>query len=181
MSLGRLYCTVSHSMSNGPDETDDPDVTAGPANGGLRIELWTRHPVSESETVVDRLRRLRSEGVLTTFSVETWPEEVPISEGGGGDVLTTIDRFESWADDHEVSLRPPIESRTASLLVGGDERVLVTPKRLVAVYDDGNLAGVYPCTRDGLTWTVTDLLNALDPETDGSPDGDPGRPGITAT
>lgn len=150
--------------------TADDAVPIGAMSGDLTVELWTRRPVCGPRTVViDRLSRLRAAGVLTDFAVETWPEELPVPDSSDrSDLLARVDRFEEWARGHGLSLRPPFETRTASLLVGADETVLMTPMVLAAAYDDGDLVGVYPCSDDGRTWTVTQFLDALDPEADGS-------------
>lgn len=167
-------------MSNDARDADDPDVLAGSTAGGLTVELWTqRSAVGPRETVVDRLRGLRDAGVLTDFTVEIWPEEIPLTERNDGrDPLATIERYEAWAEERDLRLRPPFETRTSSLLVGGSETVLVTPSVLAAVSVDGDLAGVYPATRDGRTWTVTDLLDALDPAVADAPGTTADFPGI---
>jgi hypothetical protein len=147
------------------------DLPIGSMTGDLRVELWTRQPVSGPRTaVIDRLRRLRTAGVLTDFTVNTWPEEIPVGEQRDrSDLLETIERFQQWARGHGLGLQPALETRPASLLVGADETVLVTPMVLVSVYDDDELVGVFPCSHEHRVWTVTAVLDALDPETDGKP------------
>jgi hypothetical protein len=138
---------------------------------GLEIELWVRRPVcGPRTTVIDRLGSLRSAGELAEFSVTTWPEEIVLTGGNRqDDLLETIEAFESWAADHGLSLRPPFETRTASLLVGDSQDVLVTPMMLAAAYDGGELVGIYPCTDGTKTWTIPEFLDGLDAELDDAP------------
>jgi hypothetical protein len=126
--------------------------------------LWTRRPVcGPRSTVIDRLSALRSEGALDDFEVQTWPEEVALSESSRDEqVLDVVDTLEQWAAAHDLSLRPPFERRTASLLVGGSETVLTTPMMLLAVYEGGDLRGVYPCTDGDQTWTIMSYLDAVE-------------------
>lgn len=150
-------------MSNEIQRADDAG-TLEPV--GLEVDLWTRRPVcGPRTTVIDRLGRLRADGALADFSVEVWPEEVTIRDGDERpQVLDTVERFEEWARSNGLSLRPPFETRTVSLLVGESERVLTTPMLLAAAYADGDLVGVYPCTGDERTWTVETFLDSIDPE-----------------
>jgi len=159
-------------------ETQRTDDTGSTDAGTLEVDLWTRRPVcGPRTTAIDRLGRLRSAGAVEDFSVETWPDEVTVRDGEGRhEVLALVERFESWAETAGVSVRPPFETRTASLLVGDSETVLRTPMLLAAAYDGGDLAGVYPCTDSDHTWTVAQFLDVVDPEADAAvtPDEVPG-------
>jgi len=140
---------------------------------GLAVQLWVRRPVcGPRTTVIDRLSALRTDGVLADFDVTTWPEEIALTGGNRQEaLLTTIEGFEDWAAERGLSLRPPFETRTASLLVGDSEDVLTTPMLLAAAYEDGDLVGIYPCTDGTTTWTITEFLDALEAGLDGP---DPG-------
>lgn len=136
------------------------------ATRAFAVQLWSRRPVcGPRTTAIDRFTELDATGVIEDFDVTTWPEEVPMAqEQGHGDVLATVDRYEQWANEQGLSIRPPFETRTSSLLVGGSTEVLRLPMLAVAVYADDDLAGVYPCTDDGTTWSVVDLIDALTEE-----------------
>jgi len=140
------------------------DEIEQPNKDESELTLWTRRPVcGPRTTVIDRLSALHTSGVIDDFSVKTWPEEITLTrKNRESDRLETIDRLEQWAADHGLSLRPPFETRTSSLLVGGSEEVLLTPMLLLAVYEDGELVGVYPCTDGQYTWTVTEFLDGLE-------------------
>jgi hypothetical protein len=151
-------------MPNETAQTDENDPAgAGPVTG-LEVDLWVRRPVcGPRTTVIDRLSSLRGAGLIEDFSVTTWPEEIVLSGVNRADErLATIERFEEWAADRGLSLRPPFERRTASTLVGNSEEVLTTPMVLAAAYDDGDLVGVYPCTDGPTTWTVSQFLDGLE-------------------
>lgn len=141
----------------------------------LRVDLWVRRPVcGPRTTVIDRLGSLRATGRLADFSISTWPEEIVLTGANRqADLLSTIERFESWAADHGLSLRPPFETRTASLLVGDSEDVLRTPMLLAVAREGEDITGIYPCTDGTETWTVSAFL-------DGLAEGDGGqRPKLT--
>lgn len=154
-------------MSDIPSES--VDTTPEGETEGTQMLLWTRRPVCGPRTeVIDRLSQLRARGDIGDFAVETWPDEVAISEHTEhARVIEVYKEYLLWAEEHDVSITPPFERRTASSLVGGSEDVLTVPIMCLAVYDDG-LCGVYPCTHDGRTYSVADYLDALE-AVDGRP------------
>jgi hypothetical protein len=131
----------------------------------VRMTLWTRQPVCGTRTsVLDRLGRLRTEGDIDGFDVETWPDEIRLDgEPSHDEVVATFDRFEAWASDHGVSVEPPFETRQVSPMLGSSYRVLRLPVMALAVSDDG-LAGVYPYTDGERTTTIADFLDAYEAE-----------------
>jgi len=140
---------------------------------GLAVELWVRRPVcGPRTTVIDRLSALRTAGVLADFDVTTWPEEIALTGDNRQEaLLTTIEGFEDWAAERGLSLRPPFETRTASLLVGDSEDVLTTPMLLAAAYEGEELVGIYPCTDGTKTWTIPEFLDALEAGEERTPSG----------
>jgi hypothetical protein len=149
---------MSEEMQRSDEHTSD-----GVVGGEIAVQLWSRRPVcGPRTTAIDRFTELAGAGVIDDFDVQTWPEEVPVSqESGHGDVLETVEWYEQWANEQGLSLRPPFETRTSSLLVGRSTEVLRLPMLAVAVYADDDLAGVYPCSDGGTTWSVTDCIGAL--------------------
>lgn len=152
-------------MSNTLNQTTDSEVTGETTeeSDGIQLVLWTRRPVCGPRTdVIDRLSSIRSDGVIDDFTVETWPDEVAISEHTEhARVIEVYKEYLFWADEHDLSITPPFERRTASSLVGGEEDVLTVPIMCLAVYDDC-LRGVYPCSDKNRTWSVTDYLDAFE-------------------
>jgi hypothetical protein len=149
---------MSEEMQRSDEHRSDESV-----GGEIAVRLWSRRPVcGPRTTAIDQFTELAASGAIDDFEVQTWPEEVPVvPESEHGEVLATIDRYEQWAQEHGLSLRPPLETRTSSLLVGGSTEVLRLPMIAVAVYADDDLAGVYPCTDGETTWSVTDCIDAL--------------------
>lgn len=142
------------------------DTTAGDASEaeGITVRLWTRRPVSGARTeVIDRLSAFRSEGTIADFEVETWPDEVVVTEQSRhSSVVDVHERFSVWADEAGVSIEPPFDRRTVTSLVGRSEEVLSLPVLCLAVYDGEDLRGVFPCDDGTDTWTVTDYLDACE-------------------
>ncbi len=136
----------------GTDETDAP---------GPEMVLWTRRPVCGPRTeVIDRLSALAAREEIGGFSVETWPDELAISEHTEhGSVVEQFKEFLLWADEHDRSITPPFERRTVSPLIGQSRDVLTLPIMCLAVYEDGDLRGVYPHSDGGETVSVTNYLD----------------------
>lgn len=146
-------------MTDKSERTGESD-----GNTELEVDLWVRRPVcGPRTTAIDRLGTLRTMGVLADFSVTTWPEEIVLTgPNRQDDLLDTVESFEDWAADHGLSLRPPFETRTASMLVGDSEEVLTTPMMLAVARDDGDIVGIYPCTDGTETWTVEAFLDGIE-------------------
>jgi hypothetical protein len=134
----------------------DRDVT--------EMVLWTRRPVCGPRTaVIDRLSTLAANGDIGGFRVETWPDEVGISEHTEHTrVIERYEAFRSWAEDNDRSITPPFEHRTVSPLIGEGREVLTLPIMCLAVYENEQLRGVYPNAVDGRTISVTEYLDACD-------------------
>ncbi|WP_135302042.1 HTH domain-containing protein [Haloarcula amylovorans] len=164
-------------MANEVGQTDETDIVELSVSDGLTVDLWTRRPVcGPRTTVIDRLSSLRTAGTLDDFAVTTWPEEIVVSgRTNHSRLLDTVDGFEEWAAENGLTLRPPFETRTASLLVGGSKEVLTTPMMLAAAYEDGELVGVYPCTDGERTWTIGEFLDALEDDETTLSDADEGE------
>jgi hypothetical protein len=146
--------TPEHDSAN----TDDTVESA------REMVLWTRRPVCGPRTsVIDRLSSLAATEVIGSFRVETWPDELAVSEHTEhSQVVERYKEFLLWADDHDCSITPPFERRTVSPLIGESRDVLTLPIMCLAVYEDDDLAGVYPHTSDGRTTSVVDYLDEYD-------------------
>lgn len=140
------------------DSAEEPPAT------DLEVDLWVRRPVCGPRTsVIDRLGSLRTRGVVANFTVTTWPEEIVLTGTNRQEsLLETVERFEDWAADHGLSLRPPFETRTASLLVGDSEEVLTTPMMLAVARHGEDIVGIYPCTDGTKTWTIGEFLDGIE-------------------
>ena len=140
-------------ISKRTSETIEPE-----SSEGVTVQVWARRPVCGARaSVIDRLGRLQSEGIIEEFEVQTWPEEVVLDDGDEP-IPRLVKHLEEWASEQGVSLRPPFERRTVSPLIGESREVLTLPMLTLVVYADG-LAGVYPCSDGDRTVTVEAFLD----------------------
>lgn len=163
---GFVMASITNDTSNTEHEsasTEDADVP------DPEMVLWTRRPVCGPRAeVIDRLSALAARDAIGGFTVETWPDELAISEHTErGSVVERFKEFLLWADEHDRSITPPFERRTVSPLVGESREVLTLPIMCLAVYEDGDLRGVYPNSDGEGTVSVTDYLDACDSADDG--------------
>jgi len=148
---------------------DPADLFGTAADGAVTVDLVVRAdaPLSgDRADLLDRLTELRSVGTIAEFTVSRWPDDLVVS--GADDRHEAVDRFETfreWADRRGLSLAPAFETRTVSPLAGSRRTVLTVPVAAMAVYGDGDLTGVFPCTDGDRTWTAADYLDAHEART----------------
>jgi hypothetical protein len=128
------------------------------------MTLRTRTPVCGARTtVIDRLGSLRAAGAIEEFEVLTWPDEVVLSDAASSDgAVRTFERFERWAEDRGVSVRPAFDVRTVASLVGNPREVLTLPMMCLTVSSGEELVGVFPHQDGDRTVTIGDCLDAYD-------------------
>lgn len=140
-----------------PIPSIDPD-------DGLDVELYCRASTTTASAVeryTSRIEDLREDGVVADASVTTWPSRIDLATGDD-DLVAAYERFEEWAEDNGLTLRPAFDRKEfASEFTGERRRVLVTPVACLAAYDGDDLAAVYPHTGVDRTRTVEDALEAL--------------------
>lgn len=112
---------------------------------------------------VETLRACESEGSVDTMLLRSWPDKVTVSQGSSDrEVLRVVDRFEEWADERGVTVRPPFKRRTVSSPVTDETKeVLVTPLICLALYHDERLIGVFPHSAGDETYTTTEAIAEL--------------------
>ncbi|MFC7045709.1 HTH domain-containing protein [Halobacteriaceae archaeon GCM10025711] len=99
---------------------------------------------------------------MAGYNVESWPSRATLADEKLP-VVATFERFEDWADEEGVSIRPAFDVHTHHCGFTGDEsEVLITPSICLAVRDEDELQGVYPCSEDGTVCTVDDVLASLE-------------------
>jgi hypothetical protein len=137
--------SVSH-----PTADTTPDDTAN----HQRIELWMRaHPTSDvqdrQQAALDRLSRLKNEGIINKFSVNSWRKHINTRNGDSPSNTATpaLDKaleFEHWSEHNGRSL-PGFQRRTqSSLLTNTTQEVFVTPILSLGIYEDDDLSEVIP-------------------------------------
>lgn len=150
--------------------------------------------VAPVDSTLRTLERLEAEDVVDEFTVGAWPAEVDLEDPRPhGTVVDLFEAFDSWADQWNVSIRPPFSVETRhSEITDETRRVLLTPVQCLAVSVNGVLVEVFPHTADpagdGDTYTVTDALDLLEAQdrlafaVDQSPETPPDRrPATTDT
>lgn len=134
-----------------------------------RIDVFLRAAVptaarDRQEEVLARLGRLRTEGRIA-FDVHTWERRVrrDRSDAASMTALRTFDEFAAWARDNGVGLVPFFMAREHDAWF--DEQAydeLVLPIVCLAVYGGDQLRAVYPHTGADRSYSVDDLLTALE-------------------
>lgn len=112
---------------------------------------------------IETLRACDADGDVDELVVRSWPAEVGLdADGPYHEVIDRFRAFERWADDHDVSVRPPFAIREKTMHATDDAReVLVTPTFCLALYRADRLVGVYPHSDGDDTVTATDAIAAL--------------------
>lgn len=121
---------------------------------------WFGPPVDES---IETLRDYDRRGVLDDLTVEMWPDEVVLREDPAEPpLIDQYRRFQTWADQMGVSLRPGFSIHERGSLVSEEtSTALVLPVVCLAIHVDGELTSVAPHRTDAGTYTVPDALDDL--------------------
>jgi hypothetical protein len=138
---------------------------------GLCVEVWMRElsppPDDPRTAVLSRLREFESDGLVDDVSVRVWGKHVPARDGaadeGGSSVRRRVADFRAWAERNGHSLGPAFYRHERSSMVSAErDEVIRLPLQCLAVYEEGRLVGVFPCSADGETNTVDDCLRRLE-------------------
>ncbi len=117
------------------------------------------------DSKVQTLRTAAREGQLGDLLFRSWSDSVSLApESPHEEVTERFEEFEAWAEENEVSIRPPFRIRSSTSLAAAEPtRVLVTPILCLALYADRELIGVYPHSHADSeeTYTTTDAIATL--------------------
>jgi hypothetical protein len=135
-----------------------------------RIELFTRAGAVGTHDrlleAIERVRAIEAESRVADCHIGTWNKQIVLDNGGldrNREVRKRVEAFESWADEHGVSLYPFFEERTrGSLAIDGERTVLVLPVICLAVYEGETLSELFPRAAGEVTYTVAEGLTALE-------------------
>ncbi|CCQ36015.1 uncharacterized protein Nmlp_1827 [Natronomonas moolapensis 8.8.11] len=144
------------------DEPDDPP----------RVVVWVRElsvpPGDPREAVLSRLGELESRGLVADVSLRVWGATVDAAVVDGGEfeqpVRSCVAEFHRWAERTGHSLEPAFRREQRSSMLSTERSAVVRlPRVCVAVYTDGGLRGVFPCSpaEEAGTETVWDCLDRL--------------------
>ena len=127
---------------------------------GIRADIPTSGPVSR---VTGRLADLCDSGDIDEYTVRTWPARVRFDvDPHDSAVVDLYQRFWAWADAHGWSIRPAFDIRQGQTMLGEHEQLLLTPVIFAWVVDDDEIVALAPVSVDGRTYTVDELLTALE-------------------
>lgn len=158
-------------------------------NSPICVECYVRTSsvVAPVDSTLRTLDRLETDGTIDTVTVDAWPATVRLGEPSPhSDVVDLFEEFDAWAEQWDVSIRPPFTVDTRTWEITGTTReVLTTPVQCLAIYANSSLQKVYPHTvsraDDDITYTVEHALGLLEEhdvpafEIDQSPDISPNR------
>ncbi|MXV64395.1 hypothetical protein GS429_20455 [Natronorubrum sp. JWXQ-INN-674] len=133
---------------------------------------------------IETLQACESEGTIDELLLRSWPKEIALTdESPYQEALESFERFERWADEHGVSIRPPFRKRSTTSQISGETRtLLVMPLACLEVYADDELVGVFPHSDDGSeeTYTTDEAIAALRTGALPTPLGGAGETGVSA-
>jgi hypothetical protein len=124
-------------------------------------------PDDPRSSVLSRLREFEDAGIVDDVSVRVWGKSVIASsdsnEESGHPIQQRIADFRTWADRSGHSLEPAFRWSEQSTMFSEERtKVVQLPLQCLAIYEDDCLVGVFPCSTDARTETVTDCLQRLE-------------------
>lgn len=131
----------------------------------LRLDCYVRaSSLSASvDEALETLREYDQRGVIDDLTVTAWPGEVRLTaDTEEPPPIAQYRRFQTWAEQTEVSLQPAFQFREQGSLVDDHTKpALVFPVLCVAIHVNGALATVAPHQSSTTTYTVADALADL--------------------
>lgn len=136
---------------------------------GIRLELWVRSHTpygaySRRRSALERLSHLKSEGDIESFTVNVWDEGAGMMTGEPLDAFDSrrkLGEFAAWAAAHGCTLPGFKERHLESTFTDETCTRFDPPILTLAVYDDDELLGVYPCADGENSHTVGTVLESL--------------------
>jgi len=119
--------------------------------------------VAELDTLVQR-------GALSDLDLLVWGNSIstasPLTEVGTGQrIVDAVSEFYDLAAGGDCSIAPFFKVSQVTTEYSDDSfSRIVPPSRAVALYDQSELAAVFPCLIDGTAYTPEDLVAYLDSE-----------------
>jgi hypothetical protein len=142
-------------------------MTPTERTGGRCATLYSRETLPapaarQRERLSRRLNDLETTDDLSSFSVEAWEKRIRCTGPEDEAARDRYLRFAAWAREYGVRLRPFFGTRECySMETGEKDDWIVFPAICLAVYEDGDLAAVFPHA-DGDTYrSVSDGLDEL--------------------
>jgi len=162
-------------------------MTPTERTGGRRVALYVRETLPtpaarQRDTLRTRLRTFEAEGRVDGFDVSDCPKRIRCENPTDETARDRYLEFAQWARDRGVSLHPSFSTRECYAMDTGEKgEWIVFPAISLAVYEDGDLAAVYPHADGDSYRSVADGLTAIaETDTSGSVDDAPETPVTTA-
>ncbi|MBV0922974.1 hypothetical protein KTS45_02075 [Halomicroarcula limicola] len=126
--------------------------------------MYVRSPVSDATeqrqtAALARADSLRQQGLVDDVSVTYWNR---LSTGADANEAADIAAMEAWADAHGCSLAPAFDRHDRSSAFTGRDSVVTLPVICLVVYEDDEIAGVYPHAGPEGHCTVADGLDRVE-------------------
>lgn len=135
------------------------------------VELFVRSLAPSGATdrqtaAIDELERLKSEEIIESYTVTVWGNricpETARATTTGQTVLDKIDQFRQWGREEGISLEPYFQRREIRSMVDEPHSAIVPPMMCLAVYDDDDLWGVFPCVKEDEQCSIFDYLQSIE-------------------
>ena len=157
-------------------------------SGGRHVVLAVRETLpSPAARRRDRLRErlceLDADGLIDDFEVSDSPKRIRCERAVHREARDRYNEHSQWARDHGVCLRPFFDVRECYATDTGEKGDwIVLPAITVTIYEDGDLAAVYPHADGDDYRSVADGLTALaETATSGSVDDTASAPVTSST
>ncbi|WP_135302861.1 HTH domain-containing protein [Haloarcula amylovorans] len=129
-----------------------------------RLAVYVRSPVSDATeqrqtATLARADSLRQQGLVDDVRVTYWNRLATASNATEADDITAM---EAWAAEHDCSLAPAFDRHDRSSAFTGRDSVVTLPVICLVVYEDDEIAGVYPHAGPEGHCTVADGLDRIE-------------------
>lgn len=122
----------------------------------------------QKRAVLERLDKLETQGQIATYKICIWAKEIRVSGPLEGTqyyqrVFDHFTAFQQWANEESVMLKSAFNIQLVDCEITDETyRVLSLPSICVAVYEDGELCGVFPHADGETVRTVSHCLDSLE-------------------
>lgn len=122
----------------------------------------------QKQQVVDRLDELEADGRIDDYHLNVWTKAIRIAGPLEGTtyyrrVFGHFTEFQRWAVEESVALKSAFNVEEVDCeITDASYRVLSLPSICLAVYEDGELCGVYPHVDGDTTRTIRHCLDRLE-------------------
>lgn len=136
--------------------------------GERRVELYVRETLPkpaarQRERIVQRLTALEADGHVDSFEADDWDKRIRCVDPANDDARDRYLAFSRWASERGAALRPFFDTRECYSMETGDRADwIVFPALCLAVFDDDDLAAVFPHADGDTSRSVSDGLDLLE-------------------